>query len=232
MNFPSFPNRETGAPAGTSGRQPGPLGSNSWILARLIGSEADGLCMVSEVTPLGARVVCALELRVDEPVTLDLGEAGRIAAHVRWMATGAARIEFETPLIPAILPNSGFVPDQRRTHPRFRRCTDIKLDRQGRELAVTLANISSTGICVTAPAQPWLREGAEVVVTIKGFEPAEASVHWIDNGRIGLEFIAPLRLWRLDNWLKTWAGKCTTCQSVACIPDRAGSVKGESRYPL
>ncbi len=62
---------------------------------------------------------------------------------------------------------------------------------RGRNHVVRLLNISSSGAMLVFPLVPHI--GEEVSVQLLGHGPVRAAVRWVRDGRIGINFLAPLR---------------------------------------
>ena len=64
------------------------------------------------------------------------------------------------------------------------------LQHRGRKHVVRLVNLSSSGAMVIFPIMPHI--GETVVLQLLGRDPVEALVKWVRDGRIGVNFAAPL----------------------------------------
>lgn len=184
-----------------------------WFVARVLSGGIDGLCVVSDLTTVGAKVMAVTPLAVDERVELDLGDGLRVAGKVRWVDPTRCGLEFDPPIDPARLSQSALI---EAPAPRFRRCVAVSLERHGRQATAQLLEISPSSASLALPHQPWIRDGAEIEVDIDGFYPTEAEVSWIEGERIGIEFRNPMQLWRLDNQLREWARDCGACPKTDC----------------
>lgn len=188
--------------------------AGAWSVARVIGERVDGLCMVTGMTPLDARVMSVLDMAVGDAVTLDLGGDIRLAAHVRWVEGAVAGIGFDAAVHADDAEDSTSVIE--RQVPRFRRCVPVRLERHGREQPGELVDISQHGACIVAPAQPWLRLGTGVVLEIDGCDPIDAEIRWQQGERIGLVFHSHVQLWKLDKRLQEWGRICESCTRGDC----------------
>ncbi|HEY6870507.1 MAG TPA: hypothetical protein VI199_12200, partial [Novosphingobium sp.] len=71
------------------------LAANSgWFVARLLSGNIDGLCVVSDLTAVDAKIVAATPLAVDQRITLDLGQGLNISGEVRWIDPTRCGLEF------------------------------------------------------------------------------------------------------------------------------------------
>jgi hypothetical protein len=221
MNAPFQPHRDARLPHRRDG--------DTWSVARLVGSRVDGLCMVTGVTPDGARLMSVLELAVGEEITIDMGGEARFAARVRWIEGAVAGIGFAAPMLSG--GNEDKLSDSIDRRPRFRRCVPVTLERHGREQVGELVDISQFGACIATPDLPWLRLGSGVVLEIDGCDPFDAEVRWRRDGRIGVAFRSHVQLWKLDKQLQTWAGACRGCRREDCATpgEAVRSIRGRKR---
>lgn len=185
----------------------------NWFIARILVDGIDGLCVVSDLTAVGAKVMSVIPLAVDARVVIDLGERRLAAGQVHWADPTRCGVEFDPPLAPALVQAAaaGTTPA-----PRFKRCVPVTIERHGRQATAQLVEISPTGACLELAHEPWIREGAELEVLIEGFYPAEADVRWVEDQRIAVDFRTPIQLWRLDNQLHAWARECDACPVRDC----------------
>jgi hypothetical protein len=202
---------------------------DAWTVARLVGKRIDGLCMVTGVTPAGARLMTVLEINVGDEIALDLGGETRFAAQVRWVEGGVAGIGFARPVIGGEGTGKGMPRsrESRRRPPRFHRCVPVTLERHGREQTGELVDISQFGACIAAPAQPWLRLGSGVVLQIEGCDTIDAEVRWLEDGRVGLAFHSHVHLRKFDKHLKEWARSCSGCTREDCDARARGAFAGD-----
>jgi hypothetical protein len=61
---------------------------------------------------------------------------------------------------------------------------------RGRRHVVRLLNVSRSGAMISAPLIPHI--GEEVTVQLLGRGPVTAQVRWVRDGKIGINFLAPL----------------------------------------
>ena len=61
---------------------------------------------------------------------------------------------------------------------------------RGRKHVVRLLNVSPSGAMLVFPIVPHI--GEEVSVQMLGRQPAAAHVRWVRDGKIGINFLAPL----------------------------------------
>ena len=64
------------------------------------------------------------------------------------------------------------------------------LAHRGRKHVVRLVNLSSSGAMVIFPIMPHI--GEPVTLQLLGHDPVEGFVKWVRDGRIGVNFAAPL----------------------------------------
>lgn len=190
-----------------------PATTADWFVARVLCGVIDGLCVVADLTAVGAKIMAVTPLSVDDRIILDLGQDLRVAGQVRWTDTTRCGVEFDPPLDPAILAR---VAGADFPAPRFRRCVAVSLERHGRQANAQLVDISPADASLSLPHEPWIREGAELEVEIAGFYPTEAEVSWIEGERIGVQFRNPIQLWRFDNQLREWGRDCGLCAMTSC----------------
>ena len=205
----------TATPTGIAPAQPATAG-DVWSLARLIGADSDGLCMVTSLTPLGARLVCVLDLDVGAPVVLDFGEERKALAHVRWLDDGVAGIEFAAPFDGARLAAAGAIGDRPFATPRFRRCAPAMVNWNGSSFAGELVEIGCDSARLRGPGLAEIPAGAAVTLRIEGLEPCEGRLCWAGPDCAGIVFTSTIQLWRLDKWLKALAADCRTCPAENC----------------
>lgn len=61
---------------------------------------------------------------------------------------------------------------------------------RGRKHVVRLLNVSSSGAMLVFPQVPHI--GEEVSVQLLGHKPLAANIRWVRDGKIGINFLAPL----------------------------------------
>lgn len=66
----------------------------------------------------------------------------------------------------------------------------VVLTARGCNHVVRLLNVSSSGAMLVSPLMPHI--GERVRVQLLGHGPAEAHVRWVREGKIGINFVAPL----------------------------------------
>ena len=64
------------------------------------------------------------------------------------------------------------------------------LEIEGRKHMVRLANVSASGAMVIFPAMPHI--GQDVVLNVMGRGRVNGRILWVKDGRIGVQFAAPL----------------------------------------
>ena len=64
------------------------------------------------------------------------------------------------------------------------------LQHRGRKHVVRLVNLSSSGAMVIFPLMPHI--GEQIMLQLLGRDPIEGHVKWVRDGRIGVNFAAPL----------------------------------------
>lgn len=196
------------------------------LLGRLEAPESDDICLVSDISPIGARVQTAQPLAPGERVMLELGEVTHIPARVCWVANGSAGLEFAgmVDLEPVFVHPEAGQGDAggpageatRRAYPRIRRCGAVRIFHQGHASTGNLVNVSPGGGCVALDGDSLLRAGDWVGIAVAGMPEREATIRWADDNRIGFSFDCPMPLWKLDRWLVSETEKCAQCTADAC----------------
>ena len=94
----------------------------------------------------------------------------------------AAEVSLSSILIPRVERRT----TNQRREDRFRGIVDrATLVFRRKKLLVKVVNVSEGGLMIEGPLEP--RIGEQVKVEFEGFEPLQAVVRWIREGRIGLD---------------------------------------------
>lgn len=198
------------------------------MMGRLEADMADDLCLVCDISPLGARLKTVQPVVLGDHLTLDFGDLLKIGGTVRWCEDGYCGLEFDgavdlAPLFHiAAHPHSPDAPagaegQSRRAHPRLRRCADVVIRQRGKRLRGQLFDISPVGGRIDLVSTDDFVPGDPISFTIEDRFEGEGSVRWVDQDRIGVSFDPPLRLWKLEKWLVEGLDRCTDCTADACV---------------
>lgn len=194
------------------------------MMARLEAELADDICLICNISPLGARVRTAQELAPGQAVRLDFGDALVVAGTVRWAQTGECGIEFERPadLAPlfaqAAESDAGrpvFVAPQ-RAHPRLRRCAHVVVRHAQGAMEADLYDVSPAGARLDLADPAGFALGDRVSFAIEDRFDCEGRVRWVGQRSIGVTFDAPLRIWKLEKWLLDSLDQCGECEATEC----------------
>jgi len=195
------------------------------VIGRVVGRQADDVCLVVDISATGASIQTRQPLHDDEAVTLEIGERVKLPSRVVRTAQGTVALEFERAFDPALLLGSALAPLDavraevaacRRSSPRIRRCAPVELLYRCRLLDGELVNVTAGGVRIElAEAHPFHR-GDRLEVRIEGMTEREATVRWARGRQIGVAFVFPLSLWKLDKWLVSELDKCCNCDAPEC----------------
>lgn len=156
------------------------------------------LCLVKNISAGGASIRPYCRLQPDLKLEIELKEQQPVAGTVSWVRGSDAGITFEDRVdVIELLKPSGDGPRPRM--PRVEvRC--ISFIREGATTnRATLVNISQGGLSVEC--ENHLTVGAEVIVSLPGLPPQQATVRWAEGLRYGITFNTVLPLGGLVEWL-------------------------------
>ena len=80
--------------------------------------------------------------------------------------------------------------DQRCEERREPECTSAMLEWRGEATSVTLCNLSSEGAMISFASIPNI--GEPVTLQLLDRSPVRGQVRWVRDGRIGINFLAPM----------------------------------------
>jgi hypothetical protein len=208
------------------------------LMARLVGTTFDTICVVQDVSPFGAKIKTGMALAEQDLVTLQIGQDFEIPAVVRWRRGEFVGLSFgkklpEVSLVTALAQEKG-----RRSSQRFRRCANVLVTTPHGELAGELVNLSTTGAGIALEPGKSVAIGTHVTMTIKRFLQRSARVQWTAEAQLGLAFDAPLRLAKMEECLIGWLENCRQCLSPVCpapsfqlsLTKRADAVAAEDEW--
>ena len=117
---------------------------------------------------------------------LKKGEAAQVVAPVIVNKEHCRRQAMEQSLAGILIPRVERRTNNQRREDRYRGIVDrATLIFRRKKVLVKVCNVSESGMMVEAAILP--RIGERVRVDFEGFEPLEASVCWVREGRIGLD---------------------------------------------
>lgn len=199
------------------------------MMARLEADLADNLCLVCDISPLGARLKTTQDIAVGDRVLLDFGDMLEVAGTARWSDGGTCGIEFAHPVdLAPLFDRAGAArngryavrepmpPRARRSQPRLRRCAHLALQHAGSSVAADLFDISPAGARIVVGDPGQFTVGSRVGFSVEDRFDCEGTVRWIGRSAIGVAFDPPLRLWKLEKWLLDGIAQCQDCQVADC----------------
>lgn len=199
---------------GPLGRRASQRSHSVLLVARLIGGDADDMCLVRDVSSSGAQIRTQQALRVDDRVVLEFGGSLSVDATVRWVRPGTAGVQFDYCIDVENVLSATTPKDARRSTPRIQRCARVLLSTAALEVEASLIDITPGGGGVTLKTPRTFPHGTQIMVSIKNFlqrpqRPAE--VRWQVNGRLGFQFYERIQLSKLDCWLVNTVELCRAC---------------------
>lgn len=199
------------------------------LMARLEGEAADDLCLVCDISPLGAGLKTAQATFPGERIVLDFGDALAVPGSVQWNGDGQCGVAFDhavdlEPLFRhadhlarvGAIESDGTEPGHRRSHPRLRRCAQVTINRGGMRLTGDLHDISPNGARIEMDMVCGIAPGDRLALAIEDRFDAEGIVRWIGEHAMGVAFDPPMRLWKLEKWLVEGIERCADCDAGDC----------------
>ena len=166
------------------------------------------------ITVAGTRELCvirsicaeAMQIRSFEPivpgerVSVEFKQGTPIYGTARWARGNLVGVTFDRPIdMPSILSADPAAPRARM--PRIEIGCFVSVREQAKIVRARAVDISQGGVRIDCGER--LTVGANVVVTIPGFEPEPAVVRWHKDGRYGLGFHRVMPLSALADWLRS-----------------------------
>jgi hypothetical protein len=169
----------------------------------LIGSEGRELCLIRNISAGGLMAHVYSRHECGEKVAVELKGNQQTSGKVIWINDSNVGIQFDEPIdVAEILSNQAVLDNGWR--PRLPR---IEVDRLAtlrcgaRLCGVNTRDISQGGVKIECD-QP-LETGRDVVLTMDGLRPLQATVRWSGNGLAGLSFNQLIPFPELMAWLKS-----------------------------
>lgn len=172
-------------------------------LARLVIGDHDQLCVIRNLSERGMMIQTHRPLRPEQRIAIEVRSDQCFPATVRWSRSNTAGVELDSPISVPELLQAAVTPTLRRgikpRAPRFRRNAGAQIRLIDGRLATDLLDISLSGCCVRSVVGVHVRQ--IVTVQIAGLQDRRGEIRWIDHESTGIQFLQPLPLKDLDEWL-------------------------------
>jgi hypothetical protein len=156
------------------------------------------LCLIKNISAGGMMIRLYCSIGDDTPVTVELKSGQPISGRISWTRDQNAGIAFDE-TIDVIDILSTTMDGPRPRMPRIQTNCHATLREGSNVVRVRACDISQGGLKVRT--ETLFQPGAEVIVTLPGFEPQRGIACWTENGFAGIAFNRLLPLGELVAWL-------------------------------
>jgi hypothetical protein len=187
------------APRKKSDRRDGERHMTLYRVGSVLVENRRELCLIKNISAGGMMVRLYCAVADGTPVTIELKSGQPIHGRVSWVNDQQAGVTFDEP-IDVIDILSASMSGPRPRMPRIETDCFAALREGANALRVKVCDISQGGVKVKCEAA--MPRGADVVITLPGFEAQRGIACWVEGGFIGIAFNRLIPLGELVAWLQ------------------------------
>lgn len=164
-------------------------------------SDFTGFCLVRNISSRGLQGVVYADLASHQHIGIKFGPNCRIDGTVVWSRDQRIGVQFDKEIdVVDVLHNLGKKLSNNLAIRALRLPIqfEVRLALQSESFSATAHDISQRGTNLSSAK---LSPGDEVFVHLDGIEPRLAITRWVNNGLCGLNFVRPINLDTLAEWI-------------------------------
>ena len=187
------------APGGDADRREGERHMTLYRVGSILVEDRRELCLIKNISAGGMMIRLYCPIADETPVTVELKSGQPIPGRISWTRDHHAGIAFDEPIdVIDILSSSMEGPRPRM--PRIETQCHAMLRDGANVLRVRVCDISQGGVKIAS--ETVFVQGADVLVTLPGWEPQPGIACWSEEGFTGITFNRLLPLGELVSWLQ------------------------------